>query len=281
MTASLVPATIEVEPLLGVLAQLLHVVDGRVQHVGAVDEADARRADRAEERRAGQRQGGGGGDHADDVGVVLHVVGEDRHDDLGLVLEALDEQRTDRAVDQPRGQHFLLGRPRLALEEAARDLAGGVVLFLVVHGQREEVEAGLGLLLEDDGGEHAGLAVGGDDGGVGLAGDLPRFERERVMAPLDRFLDDVEHFSSFVSARTPWSGAVQCGPRPQTPLLLGPGDPRGREGPGGHAAVSDVFPAPAGRRSRRARPAGAPGPEVSGGCRGGRSATDSGSRPCL
>ena len=48
-----------------------------------------------------------------------------------------------RAVDQAGGQHFLLGRPRLALEEAARDLAGGVDLLLVVDGQREEVLAGL------------------------------------------------------------------------------------------------------------------------------------------
>ena len=133
----------QVEPLLGVVAQLLHVVDGRVQHVGAVDEADARRADRAHERHARQGQRGGGGDHADDVGVVLHVVGEHGDDDLDLVLEALDEQRPDRAVDQARGQHLLLGRPRLALEEAAGDLAGGVGLLLVVDGQREEVLAGL------------------------------------------------------------------------------------------------------------------------------------------
>ena len=59
------------------------------------------------------------------------------------LLEALDEERADRPVDQAGGQHLLLGGARLALEEAARDLAGGVGLLLVVDGQREEVLAGL------------------------------------------------------------------------------------------------------------------------------------------
>ena len=222
----------QVEPLLGVVAQLLHVVDRRVQHVGAVDEADARRADRAHEGHAGERQRGGGGDHADDVGVVLHVVGEDGGDDLDLVAEALDEERADRPVDQAGGQHLLLGGARLALEEAAGDLAGGVGLLLVVDGQREEVLARLRLLLEDDGGEHAGLAVGGDDGGVGLAGDLPRFEGERVMPPLDGFTYDVEHVFSFVSARDPLvrRRATRAAYPPADPRSGGR-FPRGRRGP--------------------------------------------------
>ena len=37
---------------------LLHLVDGRVEHVFVVDEADARAADRAHEGRAGQRERG-------------------------------------------------------------------------------------------------------------------------------------------------------------------------------------------------------------------------------
>ena len=41
------------------------------------------------------------------------------------LLEAFDEERPDRAVDQAGGQHLLLGRPALAFEEAAGDLAGG------------------------------------------------------------------------------------------------------------------------------------------------------------
>ena len=238
----------QVEPLLGVAPQLLHVVDCRVEHVAAVDEPDARRADRAEERRARQGSAARGGDHADDVGIVLHVVAEHGDDDLGLVLEALDEQRPDRPVDQAGGQHLLLGRPRLALEEAARNLAGGVGLFLVVNGQREEVEAGLRLLLVDDGGQHAGLAVGGDDGGVGLPGDLPRFEGERVMAPLDRFLDDVEHCLFLrIGGGPPGPGPCNADDHPRTPLLRDWVLPRGRRGPADIGGYSERSGAPHGR----------------------------------
>ena len=95
-----------------------------------------------EERQARQRQRRGGGDQADDVGIVLHVVRQHGDDDLRLVLEALDEQRPDRPVDQARGQRLLLGGAAFALEKAAGDLAGGVGLLLVVDGQREEVDAG-------------------------------------------------------------------------------------------------------------------------------------------
>ena len=53
---------------------LRHLVDRRVEHVLAVDEADAGGADRAHERHARERQRGGGGDHRHDVGIVLQVV---------------------------------------------------------------------------------------------------------------------------------------------------------------------------------------------------------------
>ena len=120
-------------------------------------------------------------------------------DDLRLVLEAFDEQRPDRPVDEARGQRLLLGGTAFALEEAAGDLAGGVGLLLVVHGQREEVDAGLGGLRGDDGGEHAGLAVLGVDGGVGLARDAPGLERQLAAAPVNFHAMDVEHVRSFVS----------------------------------------------------------------------------------
>ena len=64
-----------------------------------------------------------------------------------LVLEALDEERADRTVDETRGQRLLLGRTAFTLEVAAGNLAGGVRALLVVHGEREEIDAGLRGLL--------------------------------------------------------------------------------------------------------------------------------------
>ena len=106
-------------------------------------------------------------------------------DDLGLVAPAIDEQRADRAVDQAGDQRFLFGRPAFALEVAAGNAARGVGLFDVVDGQRQEVDAFARRLGGNDGGEHDGLAIGGENGAVGLTGDLAGFKPERTATPID------------------------------------------------------------------------------------------------
>ena len=99
-------------------------------------------ADRTRERDLADRQRGRRGDRAEDVGLVLLVGREDRDDELDVVLVALGEERADRAVGQAGGQGGRLGRARLALDEAARDLARGVHPLLELDREREEVEAG-------------------------------------------------------------------------------------------------------------------------------------------
>src|SRR5262247_1768700 len=94
------------------------------------------------------------------------------YDHLGVAAPALGEQRTDRSVDQARDQRLALGRTTFALEIAARDAARGVELLDVIAGERQEVDAFLRLLGGDYGCEQLALAIGGDDGAVGLAGDL-------------------------------------------------------------------------------------------------------------
>ena len=79
-----------------------HLVDRRIQAILTVDVTDARGADRAHERHAGDRQRRGRRDQADDIGIVFHVVRKHLHHDLRLVAIAFGEQRTDRAVDQAR-----------------------------------------------------------------------------------------------------------------------------------------------------------------------------------
>ena len=159
------------------------LVGSRVKHVLTVDVADACAADGAEERQARERQRGRRADHRDHVGVVLEVVRQHRADDLGLVLEALGEERPDGPVDEARDERFLLARAPLALEEAARDLARGRGLLLVVDGEREKVEADPWLALRDRGAQHHRLAIARQDGAVGLARDAPGLERQRPPAP--------------------------------------------------------------------------------------------------
>ena len=162
-----------------------HFVERRVEHVFVIDEADARRTDRALEGGSGNRQRRGGSDQCQNVGIVFHVMRQHGDDDLGLVAPTLDEQRTDRAVDQTGDQRFLFGGPALALEIAAGNAARGIGLFDVVDGQGQEVDAFPGRFRGDHGGEHNSLAIGREHGAVGLPGDLAGFKPERTATPVD------------------------------------------------------------------------------------------------
>src|SRR5690606_40521557 len=62
--------------------------------------------------------------------------------------------------------------------------------------QGEEILPRLRLLGEGDGGQNGGLAHGGEDGAVGLAGDAARFERQGLAGPVDGLAFDIEHFGS-------------------------------------------------------------------------------------
>ena len=127
-----------------------------VNDVLTVHAAHDHRAGGAVPRNIGNSQGNGGTDHGGDFRghVLLH--GQDGHHHLHVVAHALVEQGTQGAVDQAAGQGRLLGGTALALDEAAGDLAHGVLLLLHVNSQREEVHAGTG------GGGHGG--VHHDDG---------------------------------------------------------------------------------------------------------------------
>ena len=164
---------------LGVLELAVRRVDDEL----AVDPADADRADRAVERDLADRQRRRGGDRADDVRVVLLVRREDRDDELDVVLVALGEERADRPVRQAGGEDRRLRRARLALDEAARDLARGVHPLLEVDREREEVEAGAGLG-PVGGAEHHGVAVADGDGAAGEACELAGLDGQRATTEL-------------------------------------------------------------------------------------------------
>ena len=177
--------------------RLLHRVDQRVEDVFAADITDARAADRSHEGDAGEGERGGGGDHRHDVRVILEIVRQHGGDDLGLAAEAFGKERPDRPVDQARDEGLVLARTAFALEIAAGDLSGGEGLLLVVDGERKEVDAHPLLPGGDDRGEHRGLAIGGDDRAIGLAGNLAGFKNQGPAAPIDLDTLDVEHGSSF------------------------------------------------------------------------------------
>jgi hypothetical protein len=147
---------------------------GGVQNVLAVLVADARRADRAQEWHAGNRQRRGGA--------------EQRGDDLHVVDESFRKQRPDGTIDQTRGERLLLGGTALTLEEPAGNAARSIGLLLIVDREREEVSAGRRLFCAHGGDQYHRLAHADEHGAVGLSRELPRFERYGVFPKLKAFL---------------------------------------------------------------------------------------------
>ena len=188
---------------------LLQLFRDRVEHIGAIDEADAGSGDRAEERNAGQREGGRAADHRHNVRIVLQIVAEHGGDNLDFIAEAMREERTDRTVDQAAGEHFLLGRTTFTLEEAARDLAGSEGLFLIVDRQREEILPRLRGAHAHGGAEHHGLTIGDEHGAIGLTGDLAGLEDELAAAPVEFLAEIIEHVLSFTSSDAMRDGTRQ------------------------------------------------------------------------
>ncbi len=164
----------EVEPA-GVALGLPRIDDELV-----ADQADPHGADRALEGHVRDRQRRRSAVDGQDRRVVLHVGGEHRGDHLDVVAHALGEQRADGAVHQAGRVDGVLAGPALPLEEASRDLAGGVHLLLEVAGQREEVDAFPGLLGDGRRDEHQRVAVPHGDRAAGLPGQPAGFEDERA-----------------------------------------------------------------------------------------------------
>ena len=125
----------EVDVALGLL--LVRGVDDPLP----VDAADPDAADRTHERDVRDVERRGGGVDGEEVGLARAVALDERRVDLDVVVVAVGEERTDRTVAHAGREDLLARRTRLALEEPARELSGGVELLAVLALQREEVDA--------------------------------------------------------------------------------------------------------------------------------------------
>ncbi len=164
---------------------LLQLAGGRVEQVATVPITDLGGTDRPGERCARQGERGRSADHGRNIAIDLRIHRHDRGDDLGLVAEALRKQRTDRPIDQARGQSFLLGGTPLTLEESTGNAAAGVELFLIVDGERKEIEPLAQALVDHGGNQYHRVGHPHQNGATGLTGDLARLQRDRMVAELE------------------------------------------------------------------------------------------------
>ncbi len=158
---------------------LFLVGDSGVDHQLAVQQANANAGDGFLEREIRAVSSGGRAGNGDDIGVILAVRGEHHGYDLSFVAPGFGEERAHRAVNQTGGEDFFFGGAAFALEKTTGNFSGGVSVFAVVNGERQEVAVvhlrGHASSSQDD-----GVAVARGNGAIGLLGDFSSFENQRA-----------------------------------------------------------------------------------------------------
>ncbi len=183
--------------------------------------ADARRADRPEKRNARDRQSRRSANQRDDVGIVFEIMAQYGTDHLRFVYEPGGKERPQRPVDQSRDQCFLFRWAAFALEEAARDLAGGKCLFLIIDRQRKKILIGLRGFHGDDGAQNRRLAIARQHRAVGLAGQPAGLENQPAATPRQFFTEYFEHTgSSFLWETTAEAAAPDQRRSPRRPISV-------------------------------------------------------------
>ena len=162
---------------------------GRVDDEFIIDAADAHACNRPLERDVGNGERRARANHGRDFRRVVLLDRKHGRDDLHVVAEPFRKQRTDRSVDEARAERRVARWASLALDEAARNLARRIHLFLVIDGQRKEIDAFARFLRCRGRHEHDRIAITHEHGAVRLL---------RHLAVLDDELSSAHfHFKGF------------------------------------------------------------------------------------
>ena len=166
---------------------------GWVQNVLTIDVTNAGCTNWAIERNARQRKRSRCTDQGRNIRINFRVDRHNCRNDLNFVEVTFREQRTQRTVDQTRGQRFFFRRTAFALEEATRDLAGGIGFFDVINSQREKVLAWLSLLGTNNGNQNNGVIISDHNRTAGLTGYIASFQGQGVCTVLNTFTCNFKH----------------------------------------------------------------------------------------
>ena len=167
--------------------------------VGGVDDKPAviignpAGADRAAEGQLREGQGRRGAQHPQNLRRVFLVHGQDGQDDLDFVVQSLGKEGADGAVGEAGGEDGFLAGASFPAEKAAGYPAGRVEAFLKLHRQGQKVDVGPGFIGHHRRRQDDGIAVGQDDGTVGLKGQLSRFHHQLFVSDDSFYNSSVRH----------------------------------------------------------------------------------------
>ena len=190
--------------LLGGGDHQVEVGAGAVGEVGvddelSVDAGDAHLGDRAAERQVGGGEGGGGGQAGQGIRLDVLLRGDQHNVHEDLEMEVIRPQRTDRTVHKAGDEHLVVRRTALALEETARETAGGIILFTIIYGEGHKVGSLLDFLRAGDGGEQHRATHLHHGGSGGLLGQFAGFDLDHpTVGQFDLLVDDVHCYFCYV-----------------------------------------------------------------------------------
>ena len=144
------------------------------------------------------------------IGILLGIGRQDHGDDLGFVEKPFGEQRADRAINQPAGENFLFGGTSLALDKAARDLAGGVSVFAVVYREREESSSRFRIVSHAGGDQDHRVTRANDNRAVRLSGHFAGFQGNCPATQID--FNGMRHILNLYLQPRPGAGPTAASP---------------------------------------------------------------------
>ena len=154
---------------------LCGLLGGRIGDEFFADSTDADGGDRPEEGNLRDGQRSRCADECGDVRRVLTIRRQDGRHDHRVVVVTLGEEGSNGPVDESTDQHLAIRQTRLALEEAAGNLARRGCLLHEVDRQRKEVDT-LARFTVYHGDQHDGLTVGDQARASGLLGETSRLD---------------------------------------------------------------------------------------------------------
>ena len=104
---------------------------------------------------------------------------------MNVIPKALGEQRADGTVNQARAEHGIAAGASFSLDESAGNLSRRIHLLLVVHRQREEVNALTRSTRSRRRHQDYGIAIANQNSAICLLCHFPMFYGELSSAQLN------------------------------------------------------------------------------------------------